>query len=102
MPPKIDGSTLAEVITANDTARIQQPWLNQFPMLLKDMLPVRTENEWILRAPDGHFLSMGTLLQAGWKLLALGAGRPLTIFGEWDGARLLPLNVWLDNRIVLL
>jgi hypothetical protein len=35
-----------------------------------------------------------------WKLLAVSAGTPVTVAGEWHGERLLPLTVWHRDEAV--
>jgi hypothetical protein len=35
---------------------------------------------------------------AGWRLLALGGGTPLTVFGEWNGEEFWPLGAWTAGR----
>jgi hypothetical protein len=38
----------------------------------------------------------------GWRLLALSAGHPIGLFGEWDGAAFKPLSVTAEGRFVVL
>ena len=38
----------------------------------------------------------------GWALLAMGGGRPLSVFGEWNGRCFLPLSVWSENKFMVL
>lgn len=98
----ISGDTIPTAYAAYTDALRHQPWLNLFPMLLKDVYPLRTESGWIIRDADGQALPIGHFIEGGWKLLAISGGYPLTIFGEWDGTRLLVLNVWTDERIILM
>ena len=41
-------------------------------------------------------------MRARWRLLALSAGRPVSVFGLWDGAALRPLAVGDGERTVAL
>ncbi|MFG0284411.1 MAG: SWIM zinc finger family protein [Phycisphaerales bacterium JB039] len=34
-----------------------------------------------------------------WRMLAIGAGQPISVFGEWDGSALLPLSVSMDGQL---
>ncbi len=97
----ITGESIPAAYAAYTEALGRQPWLNVFPMLLQEVYPLRTESGWIVRDADGHVLPIGHFVENGWKLLAISGGYPLTIFGEWDGTRLLVLNVWTDQRIIL-
>ena len=96
------GDTIPALLTAYTDALARQPWLNLFPMLLSDVYPLRTETGWIVRDVDGHALSIGQYVENGWKLLALSGGHPLTLFGEWNGERLLTLTAWVNGRMTLL
>ncbi|MEO8395402.1 MAG: SWIM zinc finger family protein, partial [Chloroflexota bacterium] len=100
--PMIDGETIPALLTTYAAALSRQPWLNLFPMLLRDVYPLRTETGWIVRDAEGHALSIGQYVENGWKLLALSGGYPLTVFGEWDAQRLLTLSAWIDGRMLLL
>jgi hypothetical protein len=102
LQPMIEGETIPTLIAAYADALTHQPWLNLFPMLLKDVYPLRTETGWFVRDTEGHALSIGQYVENGWKLLALSGGYPLTIFGEWDGQRLLTLSAWVNGRMLLL
>lgn len=70
------------------------PWLERFPMLLKTVMPVYDGETW--QVCDQQHLSL-PCAPAGapyWELLARSGGRPLDIFGEWDGTHFWPLNTW--------
>ena len=98
----IAGDSIPTALAAYADAISRQPWLSLFPMLLADVYPLRTETGWILRDAEGHALSIGQYVENGWKLLALSGGYPLTIFGEWNGERLLTLSAWVNGRMLLL
>lgn len=76
----------------------RQPWVDQHPALLHGATPVPSAEGWALQDRSGARLP----LQAGehWTLLALSAGRPLSVFGEWDGRALGPLGALADGRFV--
>ncbi|MBD2256894.1 SWIM zinc finger family protein [Pseudanabaena sp. FACHB-2040] len=75
------------------------PWLEQFPLLLQAVVPLRDGERWLLRDAQGLVLPLLSRLkpQQGWQLLALSGGHPLTLFGEWNGTELLPLSVWVEE-----
>lgn len=68
-----------------------QPWLERYPMLLSQVVPVPDGDRWHL-VDASHRLSVHPDFQNSWKLLAISGGRPLTLFGEWDGHHYLPLS----------
>jgi hypothetical protein len=69
------------------------PWLERFPMPLQSVTPVQTGERWAVRDGAGRALPLALGFAHSWRLLALSGGRPLALFGEWNGMSLLPLSV---------
>jgi hypothetical protein len=93
------GYTSAEsFLTAYADALARNPWVEVFPALLGEVVPVRRDEAWTVRDTAGRLLPLSPKAAGGWKLMALGGGRPVTLFGEWDGRHLLPLGVWAEGR----
>lgn len=76
----------------------RNPWIEAFPALLNEVIPIRRNEGWLVRDTAGLLLPLSPKLAGGWKLMALSGGRPVTLFGEWDGRHLLPLGVWTEGR----
>lgn len=75
------------------------PWLERYPLAVADTLPMPLDptdahTGWQIANADGHRLRLAQGFDAPWLLHAISAGRPVTVFGEWDGQHLLPLSVW--------
>lgn len=72
------------------------PWLETWPLLLRGVAPVHHAGGWRLVDDAGRGVPLvaaaGDL--TGWLLLALGGGRPLELFGEWEGAAFRVLSIW--------
>ena len=83
-------ATAAAAIAAN-------PWLDEWPVALAAAVP--DSREWTLSAPDGS-LPLGGAEQARWRLLALSGGRPVSVFGLWNGDALVPLAAADGSRTV--
>ena len=81
-------------------ALAQNPWLTRFPLAIRAVQSLRREDIWFLRDTADHILPLAAPGEQGWRLLALGGGQPLSIFGEWDGEQLTPLSAWADERFV--
>jgi hypothetical protein len=80
---------------------VEQQWLEQFRCRWP-MSSVQHDQHWFLRDREDRSLPLTTSFSKGWHLLALSGGRPITIFGEWNGDDLLPLSVWAEDHFVRL
>ena len=78
------------------------PWLERFPMALQDAIPIHDGERWIVRDSAGHILPVAPSFAHGWRLLAFSGGRPLELFGEWDGDVLLPLSAHVGGEFRVL
>ncbi|MBD2464670.1 SWIM zinc finger family protein [Oscillatoria sp. FACHB-1407] len=94
-------TTIAEAIATYSHAFAVCPWLEQFPLLLQAVVPFREGDHWLIQDAQGAVLPLSNRLEPrqAWQLLALSGGTPLTIFGEWNGDDLLPLNVWMEESL---
>jgi hypothetical protein len=75
----------------------RSPWLERAPLALDNVVPRRARDA-------GWWLGDGVQqvpfdAAAGWQLLAMSGGRPVQVFGEWDGFRLSPLSVASDGEL---
>ena len=76
-------------------ALARQPWLDRFPFVLADVIPVPDERQWQLDDQTGARLPLAR--GDHWLLLALSGGAPVDLAAEWDGTSLLPLGVVVDG-----
>jgi SWIM zinc finger len=74
------------------------PFLTEAPMTLT-ALPVRIEGRFMLRMESGC-IAMHHRFQGGWHLLGLSGGKPLTLFGEWDGDTFFPFSAQESLQLV--
>ncbi|MFL6337072.1 MAG: SWIM zinc finger domain-containing protein [Pyrinomonadaceae bacterium] len=91
-------ATVESLLNTYAEALARNPWIEVFPALLCEVVPVRREGGWIVRDSGGRLLPLSPRLRGGWEVLALSGGSPVTLFGEWDGQHLLPLGVWAEGR----
>jgi len=100
-PPAIAAyATVAEAYKAYAGALTKYPWLEQFPLALDAAYAVQRDDRWFVRDEAGHLLPVAPDFKYPWELLAFSGGHPVSLFGEWDGDRLLPLGVWTKERFV--
>ncbi|MFN8501878.1 SWIM zinc finger family protein [Kouleothrix sp.] len=78
------------------------PWIERYPLALAAATPEPRGERWWVRDRDGLLLPLVPQFARGWQLLALSGGRPLALFGEWDGAHMLPFSAWAEGELYLL
>lgn len=93
----------AEAVAGYGEAVADDPWLEAWPAVLAEVVPVLGPDGWQLT--DGRSavpLKRGaTPEQALWRLAALSAGHPVTLFGEYGHAGYAPVTAWsADGRAI--
>lgn len=100
-PRRPDGwSGFRKVAEALDEcARIlaREPWTELMPCPLLGVMPVKEDSLWSIADADGARLPLDRSAD-GWTLVAMSGGRPIDLFGEWNGERLLPLSASAEGR----
>jgi len=81
-------------------ALAQNPWLLTFPGLLDGLTPVLPNEQLSLIDTNLAQLPIQTAEEIKWKILAIGGGHPMQIFGEWNGKSFTPLTVFTQSRII--
>ena len=93
---RLPGDDRIETMLAAISAQTaQQPWLASFGVVLRDVTFVPQADAWLVCDRDGHALPLAG--HEHWRSLAITAGRPFDITGEWDGERLRPLGLFANN-----
>jgi hypothetical protein len=92
------GGGAGSALAAAADALAANPWLEEWPVALAGAV-VDGPEPWTVSAPDGS-LALGGADDALWRLLAFGGGRPVTVFGLWNGAALAPLAAGDGERLV--
>ncbi len=89
------GTGGAQAALATAAAAIaDNPWLDEWPVALAAAVPA--SEPWTLSAEDGALPLRGPQ----WRLLALSGGRPVSVFGLWNGDALTPLAAADGHRTV--
>jgi hypothetical protein len=99
---RLPGDSIGAGTAAYGAALARSPWIERFPLALEGVTPLRDGERWLVRDADGLALPVARRFVRGWRLLALSGGRPLALFGEWDGDALMPLSAWAEERFVVL
>ncbi|MGY3087228.1 hypothetical protein ACVWYF_000254 [Hymenobacter sp. UYAg731] len=93
------GQSIGQLLDDYANALARQPWLREWPATLTQVLPTPLpDGRWLLHhATEPHSLALRFAEEnTPWQLLAESGGRPITLFGEWDGQAFRPLSNWMD------
>ncbi|MEO7718333.1 MAG: SWIM zinc finger family protein [Capsulimonas sp.] len=97
------GYPTIELATAAYAAALaRSPWLDRYPFALRDVFLAASEGQWEAQDTEGHALPISPSFAHGWRLMGIAGGRPVTLWGEWNGASFLPLSAWADGRFYAL
>ncbi|MGW1694188.1 SWIM zinc finger family protein [Streptomyces sp. NPDC002399] len=92
------GGTVATAIGAYGDALHDDPWLDSWPVTLRDVIPVPSGDGWQLVDATGDAalpLAPAALSRPGlWKLVALSGGSPVTVFGACGHRGFDPFAAW--------
>jgi SWIM zinc finger len=96
-PP--DGGSVSGMLAGYAAALAADPWLDTWPAVLH-VGPARCSSPAVSDAA-GEALPLHPEAGISWTLLALSAGQPVTVAGEWTPRGLWPLTAWdEDGRAV--
>jgi hypothetical protein len=87
----LPGTTIAEALDSYAAALGVSPWLANWPMTFRNVVPVRRDERWLLRDENGTALPVDRRFDRGWELMAISGGQGINVMGEWDGRFFRPL-----------
>ncbi|HEX3425427.1 MAG TPA: SWIM zinc finger family protein [Acidimicrobiales bacterium] len=93
---------LEALADARSTAFTANPWLESWPVSVTGVVPDHRKDRWFLVDRRGRTSDVRVADEAGWRLLAVSAGRPMQVLGEWEDDALIPLGAWVEDRMVVL
>ncbi len=76
------------------------PLLMDFPCFFASVRPVMDRGKCYFLDDEKKMLPVLSRDMAQWQLLALSAGEPLPVFGEWNGEMFVPLSALAEGRWV--
>ncbi len=89
---------LATFADAYAGALAENPWLGRFPAFLENVVPIFHQKQFVLVDSERKQLPLDTDELKGWKMVALSCGRPIGVFGTWDGDLFTPLSVVVEGQ----
>jgi hypothetical protein len=93
-----------QFLNAYSTAVAQNPWLETYPVLVANVIPVFFEKQFYLIDAEKKQLKLEVdkNQELGWQIMALSSGKPLAVFGEWEHETLTPLSIFSEGIFTLL
>jgi hypothetical protein len=99
-PGRFGSGGVSSALQTVASAVASNPWLEEWPVVLASAVPDgRDGGPWTAGTDDGA-LPLGGPDDARWRLLAVSAGHPVSLFGLWDGDTLTPLAAGDGTRTV--
>ncbi|WP_460650402.1 SWIM zinc finger family protein [Kribbella endophytica] len=93
------GLSTHQALAAYVESLTADPWNERWPLVLQDVRPARNGSTWALVDDEGALEVLPSF--DPWKLLAVSAGAPITVAGEWNRAGFRPMTVWDGDRAVI-
>ncbi len=75
----------------------RQPWLERFPLPVREATLLPHDGRWFLQDAAGAGLAVAPGERL-WEFFAVAGGHPVGVFGEWDGEAFLPLSLVAGGR----
>ncbi len=94
--------SLDDAAAARSSAVSMDPWLERWPLSVKAVTPHYRGGQLSIVDRNGGSLPLQVEAPASWQLLALSAGRPLQLAGEWGADGVVPHTIWADDGLVVL
>lgn len=95
-----DEADLGAALDGHAVALGANPFLERWPFELRGMRPWHHEvHGWCLLGPEGEFVVTELPEEPHWEFLSLSGGRPLDVFGEWNGDTFRPLTAMQDGAL---
>jgi hypothetical protein len=91
------GTAVSPALDSYGTALADDPWLDAWPVMLSGVVPIPGPDRWQLADATGEYavpLTPPPTPSGLWRLAAVSAGHPVTVFGELTPTGLHPLAVW--------
>jgi len=91
-------SSLQYARSAYGKALSANPWLRNFPLLLRLVQPEPEGGQWVLRDRQGFIVPLPRPFMYGWHLQVMSQTPGSAVFGEWDGLQFKPLAAYYNQR----
>jgi len=98
-----EGGDITALQSSFATMLARNPYLERLPFVLAGVRPVlASDGRLLLRDEAGRSVPVAPTCKHQWELIALSGGRPLRLFGEWNGRVFDPYCVQQDADLFVL
>ncbi|MFJ4640484.1 SWIM zinc finger domain-containing protein [Streptomyces hygroscopicus] len=106
MPSVPEGCDVGTALAAYGSALGEDPWLEGWPVVLADVVPVPGDDGWQLADErSGSALPVDPRCAGRtdlWQLMAISGGGPVTVFGECGHRGFSPITAWDPTPVSLI
>ena len=96
--PKNGYLSIQKFLTHFAEAKVLNPFLQNFPVLLHRLIAVMEQKKLLLVDKDRQTIEVKCSMDSAWKMIAFGGGGEMTFFGEWNDGAMHPLAIWKGER----
>jgi len=94
--------SIARALDGYGRAVAAEPWLERWPVILADVVPVRQgADRWFVRDGAGDALRIDPAAGPPWRFVAAAGGEPAVVAAELTANGVRPLTIWTGGRLVL-
>jgi uncharacterized Zn finger protein len=78
------------------------PFVDRFPVIVKNLVPLKDGSHWILMDEKGKYGYIENSFNKKFELLSVSGGKPLDLSLLFDSYRLFPLGYWQNGEYIAL
>ncbi len=86
-----------EIAEKETNVNAQLPFVSARPYLIKDVTPIRYEQDWWLTDMSNDWVKISDAFASIWKLMAISGGRPVTLSVIGKENIFQPLGIWVNE-----
>jgi hypothetical protein len=97
-------NSISELFSSYADHLEKMPWTETSPCFLGpiQILPEYNNDDtltgWYGVDIDNNKITMSSQFRQGWNALSVSGGKPVTVFGQWNGHSLLPMSILFNNQ----
>ncbi|GGJ55028.1 SWIM zinc finger family protein [Deinococcus roseus] len=93
---------LQSMLDGYAAAVAQNPWMVAFPALISGITVSKPDRGPLFQDSQGQVLPTSVYDQDFWTLLALSGGKPIQLFGQYNGGVFVPFSAFVEGQAIAL